>query len=150
MQRGAGPRARAAQPPPRPASSDWPAFVTTVVERQIATILQARKPKKRLGEGLHVSLSDETRDAGGLLRLGVRGGLHCGLRVDGGLLRGLRGDDRPGIKKAEPAQAGRGGKVGVRKGTPGGGRGGMDNKFEPPRGDRGGAGVREPGRKSAP
>ncbi len=50
----------------------------------------------------------------------------------------MRGDDRPGMKKAEPAQAGRGGKFGDRKGAPGGGRGGMDNKFEPRRDDRGG------------
>lgn len=50
----------------------------------------------------------------------------------------MRGDDRPGMKKAEPAQTGRGGKFGDRKGAPGGGRGGMDNKFEPRRDDRGG------------
>ncbi|MGE0329790.1 MAG: DUF349 domain-containing protein [Ramlibacter sp.] len=50
----------------------------------------------------------------------------------------MRGDDRPGMKKAEPAPAGRGGKFGDRKGAPGGGRGGMDNKFEPRRDDRGG------------
>ncbi len=50
----------------------------------------------------------------------------------------MRGDDRPGMKKSEPAQAGRGGKFGDRKGAPGGGRGGMDNKFEPRRDDRGG------------
>ncbi len=50
----------------------------------------------------------------------------------------MRGDDRPGMKKAEPAQAGRGGKFGDRRGAPGGGRGGMDNKFEPRRDDRGG------------
>lgn len=34
----------------------------------------------------------------------------------------MRGDDRPGMKKAEPAPAGRGGKFGDRKGSPGGGR----------------------------
>ncbi|MGE0498225.1 MAG: DUF349 domain-containing protein [Ramlibacter sp.] len=57
----------------------------------------------------------------------------------------MRGDDRPGMKKAEPAQAGRGGKFGDRKGAPGGRPdsrgprgGGMDNKFEPRRDDRGG------------
>ncbi len=50
----------------------------------------------------------------------------------------MRGDDRPGMKKAEPAQTGRGGKFGDRKGAAGGGRGGMDNKFEPRRDDRGG------------
>ncbi|MBP6404691.1 MAG: DUF349 domain-containing protein [Ramlibacter sp.] len=50
----------------------------------------------------------------------------------------MRGDDRPGMKKAEPAQPARGGKFGDRKGAPGGGRGGMDNKFEPRRDDRGG------------
>jgi hypothetical protein len=32
----------------------------------------------------------------------------------------MRGDDRPGMKKAEPAPAGRGGKFGDRKGAPGG------------------------------
>ena len=50
----------------------------------------------------------------------------------------MRGDDRPGMKKAEPAQAGRGGKFGDRKGGPGGARPGFDNKFEPRRDDRGG------------
>ncbi|RYF42538.1 MAG: DUF349 domain-containing protein [Comamonadaceae bacterium] len=49
----------------------------------------------------------------------------------------MRGDDRPGMRKAEPAQAGRGGKFGDRKGAPGG-RPGFDNKFEPRRDDRGG------------
>lgn len=49
----------------------------------------------------------------------------------------MRGDDRPGMKKAEPATAGRGGKFGDRKGSFGG-RSGMDNKFEPRRDDRGG------------
>ncbi len=55
----------------------------------------------------------------------------------------MRGDDRPGMKKAEPAQAGRGGKFGDRKDArPGGGkpdgRGGRpaDNKFEPYRAER--------------
>lgn len=57
----------------------------------------------------------------------------------------MRGDDRPGMKKSEPAAAGRGGKFGDRKGAPGGrgdARGGPrtgDNRFEPrDRGDRGG------------
>ncbi|WP_324883807.1 DUF349 domain-containing protein [Polaromonas sp.] len=55
----------------------------------------------------------------------------------------MRGDDRPGLKKAEPVQAGRGGKFGDRKDArPGGGkpdsRGGRpaDNKFEPYRAER--------------
>lgn len=55
----------------------------------------------------------------------------------------MRGDDRPGMKKAEPVQAGRGGKFGDRKDArPGGGkpdgRGGRpaDNKFEPYRAER--------------
>jgi ATP-dependent RNA helicase SUPV3L1/SUV3 len=47
-----------------------------------------------------------------------------------------RGDDRPGMKKAEPAAAGRGGKFGDRKDArpgskPGGPRQSTDNKFEP-------------------
>jgi hypothetical protein len=49
----------------------------------------------------------------------------------------MRGDDRPGMKKTEPALPGRGGKFGDRKGGPGAGRGGLDNKFEPRRDDRG-------------
>jgi hypothetical protein len=49
----------------------------------------------------------------------------------------MRGDDRPGMKKTEPAAAGRGGKFGDRKDAPrGAGRPG-DNKFEPRRDDRG-------------
>ncbi len=48
----------------------------------------------------------------------------------------MRGDDRPGMKKAEPAPAGRGGKFGDRRGAPGGaGAGG--GRF----GDRGGPGA---------
>lgn len=52
-----------------------------------------------------------------------------------------RGDDRPGMKKAEPASAGRGGKFGDRKDArpgskPGGPRQSTDNKFEPYRPDR--------------
>lgn len=52
-----------------------------------------------------------------------------------------RGDDRPGMKKAEPAAAGRGGKFGDRKDArpgskPGGPRQSTDNKFEPYRPDR--------------
>jgi ATP-dependent RNA helicase SUPV3L1/SUV3 len=43
----------------------------------------------------------------------------------------MRGDDRPGMKKAEPMPAGRGGKFGDRKGGPGG-------KFGERRDDRGG------------
>ena len=51
----------------------------------------------------------------------------------------MRGDDRPGMRKAEPVAAGRGGKFGDRK--PGGkpdGRGSRpaDNKFEPYRAER--------------
>ena len=70
----------------------------------------------------------------------------------------MRGDDRPGMRRAEPASAGRGGKFGDRKdarGGPGGKPGGMrqstDNKFEPyreeraPRGDdRGGRFTERP------
>ncbi len=76
----------------------------------------------------------------------------------------MRGDDRPGQKKAEPVQAARGGKFGDRKGPPGagGGAGGRgdargprpsgDNRFEPFRpegresrgGERGGWGDRGP------
>ena len=45
----------------------------------------------------------------------------------------MRGDDRPGMKKAEPMAPGRGGKFGDRKGAPGGG-----GRFgEPRRDDRG-------------
>lgn len=55
----------------------------------------------------------------------------------------MRGDDRPGMRKAEPATAGRGGKFGDRKdsrsgpgGKPGGPRQSTDNKFEPYRAER--------------
>ena len=54
----------------------------------------------------------------------------------------MRGDDRPGARRAEPAPAGRGGKFGDRKdsGKPGGKPGGLrqstDNKFEPYRPER--------------
>ena len=55
----------------------------------------------------------------------------------------MRGDDRPGMRKAEPAAAGRGGKFGDRKdsrsgsgGKPGGARQSSDNKFEPYRAER--------------
>ena len=56
----------------------------------------------------------------------------------------MRGDDRPGMRKAEPAAAaGRGGKFGDRKdarsgpgGKPGGPRQSTDNKFEPYRAER--------------
>lgn len=53
----------------------------------------------------------------------------------------MRGDDRPGMRKAEPAAAGRGGKFGDRKDArpgskPGGPRASTDNKFEPYRADR--------------
>ena len=53
----------------------------------------------------------------------------------------MRGDDRPGMRKAEPAAAGRGGKFGDRKDSrpgskPGGPRASTDNKFEPYRAER--------------
>ena len=55
----------------------------------------------------------------------------------------MRGDDRPGMRKAEAAPAGRGGKFGDRKdsrsgpgGKPGGARQSTDNKFEPYRAER--------------
>jgi ATP-dependent RNA helicase SUPV3L1/SUV3 len=59
----------------------------------------------------------------------------------------MRGDDRPGMRKAEPAAAGRGGKFGDRKDPRAGGkdarpRTGTDNKFEPHREERGGRGDR--------
>ncbi|MEO8390641.1 DUF349 domain-containing protein, partial [Polaromonas sp.] len=58
-----------------------------------------------------------------------------------------RGDDRPGMKKAEPAAAGRGGKFGDRKDArpgskPGGPRQSTDNKFEPYREGRDDRGPR--------
>ncbi|MDO9280231.1 MAG: DUF349 domain-containing protein [Polaromonas sp.] len=59
----------------------------------------------------------------------------------------MRGDDRPGMRKAEPVAAGRGGKFGDRKDPRAGGkdarpRTGMENKFEPMRDERGGRGDR--------
>ena len=59
----------------------------------------------------------------------------------------MRGDDRPGNRKAEPVPAGRGGKFGDRKDPRAGGkdarpRTGMENKFEPLREERGGRGDR--------
>jgi ATP-dependent RNA helicase SUPV3L1/SUV3 len=48
----------------------------------------------------------------------------------------MRGDDRPGMKRAEPMAPGRGGKFGDRKG-PGGGAGGGGRFGEPRRDDRG-------------
>ncbi len=56
----------------------------------------------------------------------------------------MRGDDRPGVRKAEAPRDGRGGKFGDRKDSrsggpgskPGGARQNTDNKFEPYRGDR--------------
>jgi hypothetical protein len=59
----------------------------------------------------------------------------------------MRGDDRPGMRKAEPAAAGRGVKFGDRKDPRAGGkdarpRTGMENKFEPLRDERGGRGDR--------
>jgi len=64
----------------------------------------------------------------------------------------MRGDDRPGMRKAEPAPAGRGGKFGDRKDARSGGkpdargRTGMDNKFEPRRDER----AERPGRGERP
>jgi ATP-dependent RNA helicase SUPV3L1/SUV3 len=49
----------------------------------------------------------------------------------------MRGDDRPGMKKAEPMPAGRGGKFGDRKGGPGG-KSGAGGKFGERRDDRAG------------
>ena len=59
----------------------------------------------------------------------------------------MRGDDRPGMRKAEPAAAGRGGKFGDRKDPRAGGkdarpRTGMENKFEPLRDERASRGDR--------
>jgi ATP-dependent RNA helicase SUPV3L1/SUV3 len=59
----------------------------------------------------------------------------------------MRGDDRPGMRKAEPAAAGRGGKFGDRKDSrpgskPGGPRASTDNKFEPYRAERDSRGDR--------
>lgn len=53
----------------------------------------------------------------------------------------MRGDDRPGMRKADPVAAGRGGKFGDRKDSrpgskPGGPRASTDNKFEPYRAER--------------
>ena len=62
----------------------------------------------------------------------------------------MRGDDRPGMKKAEPAPAGRGGKFGDRKDGPRGAARPGENKFEPRRDSRDGAresrGPRDGGR----
>lgn len=59
----------------------------------------------------------------------------------------MRGDDRPGMRKAEPTAAGRGGKFGDRKDSrpgskPGGPRASTDNKFEPYRAEREDRGAR--------
>lgn len=48
-----------------PARSDWPVFVTTVVERQIASLLESRQRLKRFGDGNAVSLSQEAADEDG-------------------------------------------------------------------------------------
>jgi hypothetical protein len=66
-----------------------------------------------------------------------------------------RGDDRPGMKKAEPAPAGRGGKFGDRKDArpgskPGGPRQSTDNKFEPYREGRDDRGPRGADRNARP
>jgi ATP-dependent RNA helicase SUPV3L1/SUV3 len=55
----------------------------------------------------------------------------------------VRGDDRPGMKKSEPAAAGRGGKFGDRKDGPRGAPRPGDNKFEPIRDERGPRGGRD-------
>ncbi|MFZ4285288.1 DUF349 domain-containing protein [Variovorax sp. HJSM1_2] len=54
----------------------------------------------------------------------------------------MRGDDRPGMKKAEPAPAGRGGKFGERKDGPRGATRPGENKFEPRRDGRDGRDTR--------
>lgn len=46
------------------ARADWPAFVTTVVERHVATILEHRCRSKRAGDGDLVSLSQMLDDDG--------------------------------------------------------------------------------------
>ncbi|AYQ30112.1 DUF349 domain-containing protein [Polaromonas sp. SP1] len=69
-----------------------------------------------------------------------------------------RGDDRPGMKKAEPVAPGRGGKFGDRKDArpgskPGGARQSTDNKFEPyreGRDDRGPRGADRGDRNARP
>lgn len=59
----------------------------------------------------------------------------------------MRGDDRPGMKRAEPAQVGRGGKFGERRDAPRGAARAGENKFEPRRDDRGPRpGARDAGR----
>ena len=65
------------------------------------------------------------------------------------------GDDRPGMRKAEPAAAGRGGKFGDRKDSrpgskPGGPRQSTDNKFEPYRAEREDRGPRGGDRNERP
>jgi hypothetical protein len=49
----------------------------------------------------------------------------------------MRGDHRPGMKKPEPEQTGRGGRFGERRDGPRGAARPGDNKFEPRRDDRG-------------
>ncbi|MDB5895201.1 MAG: hypothetical protein JWQ88_2732, partial [Rhodoferax sp.] len=58
----------------------------------------------------------------------------------------MRGDDRPGMKKTEPAVAGRGGKFGDRKDGPRGAPRPGDNKFEPIRSERPSRDGRDGGR----
>jgi ATP-dependent RNA helicase SUPV3L1/SUV3 len=58
----------------------------------------------------------------------------------------MRGDDRPGMKKAEPVAPSRGGKFGDRKDGPRGAARPGDNKFEPIRDERGPRGGRDGGR----
>ena len=49
-----------------PQKADWKSFVTTVIERQVATMLQARSRLKRSGAETIVSLSEESSDDEGL------------------------------------------------------------------------------------
>ncbi len=51
-----------------PTKSDWPAFVTTIVERRIATIFEYWKRVKRSAEGSEVSLSELSHGPDGQLQ----------------------------------------------------------------------------------
>ncbi len=48
-----------------PGVADWDVYVTTIVERQIATLLEARRRQKRQGELTVDSLADEATDCDG-------------------------------------------------------------------------------------
>ncbi len=50
-----------------PEISDWQCFVITVIERQVATILQKRRRLKRRGLGKEVSLADDALDEDGVV-----------------------------------------------------------------------------------